>query len=257
MIKAAGCCRPAVANPTGSLLVTPGKLMMPQWAIERVLRRRGRLHCHTDLTPGRTALVVIDMQNFFIGPEGASVPLSAAGGVANASRIIPNINRLAQALRAGGGYVFWIKHTVTDVSCAQWSNWLLMATPERRAALDGLRPGTGTHDLSPALDVLPHDEIVLKYRYSAFVQGSSDLPERLAAAGIDTVVIVGALTNVCCESSARDAMMLNFRTIMIDDANASVTEEEHVGALAAFYASFGDVMSTDDFIGYLTGRLES
>ena len=51
--------------------------------------------------------------------------------------------------------------------------------------------------------------------------GTSDLPERLRARGFDTVLITGTVTNVCCESSARDANMTNFRTIMVSDGNAA------------------------------------
>ena len=97
------------------------------------------------------------------------------------------------------------------------------------------------------------DEVVLKYRFSAFVQGASDLPQRLRAQGYDTVLITGTVTNVCCESSARDAMMLNFKTIMVSDANAARTDEEHNATLSTFYAIFGDVMDTD----FLIQRLEA
>jgi isochorismate hydrolase len=92
--------------------------------------------------------------------------------------------------------------------------------------------------------VKPEDEVVQKYRFSAFVQGSSDLPQRLRAQGYDTVLITGTVTNVCCESSARDAMMLNFKTIMVSDANAARTDAEHNATLGTFYATFGDVMDT-------------
>jgi ureidoacrylate peracid hydrolase len=85
------------------------------------------------------------------------------------------------------------------------------------------------------------------------VQGSSDLPQRLRAQGYDTVLIVGTVTNVCCESSARDAMMLNFKTIMVSDANAARTDAEHNATLGSFYAIFGDVMDTD----FLIERLEA
>jgi ureidoacrylate peracid hydrolase len=56
---------------------------------------------------------------------------------------------------------------------------------------------------------------------------------------------------VCCESTARDAMMLNFKTIMVSDGNAAVTDEDHNASLCAFYLTFGDVMSTDAVISCL------
>jgi ureidoacrylate peracid hydrolase len=73
----------------------------------------------------------------------------------------------------------------------------------------------------------------------------------LRGRGLDTVVVTGTVTSVCCESTARDAMMINFRTIMVTDANASHTDEEHNASLIAFYLSFGDIMPTDLLISCL------
>jgi ureidoacrylate peracid hydrolase len=95
--------------------------------------------------------------------------------------------------------------------------------------------------------------VVQKWRFSAFLPESSDLAVRLRAAGCDTVLITGTVTNVCCESSARDAMMLNFKTIMVSDANAARTDEEHNATLGSFYAIFDDVMDT----AFLIERLEA
>jgi ureidoacrylate peracid hydrolase len=111
--------------------------------------------------------------------------------------------------------------------------------------------GSRGHELHPDLVVKPEDETVLKQRFSAFIQGSSGLPEKLRTQGFDTVLITGTVTNVCCESSARDAMMLNFKTIMVTDANAAATDADHAASLTAFYLTFGDIMSTDMLIGCL------
>jgi ureidoacrylate peracid hydrolase len=127
-----------------------------------------------------------------------------------------------------------------------------MATPAMRdKRIAAMSEGTPGHELWPALEVRPEDEIIKKYRYSAFLPGMSDLPERLRARGFDTVLITGTVTNVCCESSARDAMMTNFRTIMVSDGNAAMSQAEHEASLAAFYNIFGDVMDTDMLIGAL------
>jgi ureidoacrylate peracid hydrolase len=93
--------------------------------------------------------------------------------------------------------------------------------------------------------VKDEDTIVKKFRFSAFLPESSNLAEILRAEGYDTVLIVGTVTNVCCESSARDAMMMNFRTIMVSDGNSAHTDHEHTATLGSFYAVFGDVMDTD------------
>ena len=219
---------------------------IPQRVIDSVVARRGTPHPHADLDPSTTALVVIDLQNGFMMKDVAFSLCSAA------VEIIPNVNRIAETVRRTGGRVFWIQNTHDDGCLESWSHMHAMTLPEKRDARSAaMREGTLGHQLWADLVVQPEDEVVQKTRFSAFIQGSSDLPERLRSQGYDTVIIVGTVTNVCCESSARDAMMLNFRTIMVSDANAAHTDEEHNASLIAFYLTFGDVMSTDFLIACL------
>ena len=93
--------------------------------------------------------------------------------------------------------------------------------------------------------------IVCKTRYSAFIQGSSSLEAELRNRGITAVWVGGTSTNTCCESTARDAMLLDFRTTMISDANADHNDEEHNATLINFCINFGDVASTDDLLARL------
>jgi ureidoacrylate peracid hydrolase len=224
------------------------KIEMPQWAKDVALDRRGKAHIYADIDPRKTALIVVDLQNGFMDEE------VAIAYVPTAVEIVPNVNRLAAAVRRAGGKVVWIKMTFDAATVASWSEYFAMLTPAKRTrALANMAPGARGHELYPTLDVKPEDEIVDKHRFSAFVQGSSDLPERLRAQGYDTVLITGTVTNVCCESSARDAMMLNFKTIMVSDGNAARTDAEHNATLASFYSVFGDVMETD----FLISRLEA
>jgi ureidoacrylate peracid hydrolase len=219
---------------------------MPQWAIDRVMQRRGKLHVHNDMDPRRTALIVVDLQNGFMVPEHTRMPVKTSIGT------VPNVNRLAATLRDTGGKVFWIKNTTNEASLKEWSNWFAMSRPELlQERIDCFRAGAPGHDLYPGLEVRPEDDIVCKYRFSAFVQGASDLPQRLQDGGFEYVLIVGTVTNVCCESSARDAMMLNFKTVMVSDGNSAHSDAEHTATLAAFYAVFGDVMDTDMTIACL------
>lgn len=216
------------------------KLSIPQSVIDRVTARHGREHVHADLDPAKTALVVVDMQNAFMLPGVAHAPCLMA------QEIVPNINRLAQAVRATGGAVVWIKTAYTDETLKDWSTLYDMLGPRgtsRRA--EALTRGGKGYELWPELDVRAEDITVEKNRYSAFIQGSSDLAGVLRARGLDTVLITGTVTNVCCESTARDAMMLNFKTVMITDGNAAVTDEDHNASLIGFYLIFGDIMSTD------------
>jgi ureidoacrylate peracid hydrolase len=219
---------------------------VPDDVVQRVIERRGTAHPFAMLDPTKTALVVVDMQNAFMDEAVGHAVCPAARD------IVPAINRLAEAVRQAGGGVFWIKTTCDERSLREWSIAHEMSSPawrqKRIAALAKDSPG---HQLWPALDVKPEDEIVEKTRFSGFLPGTSELPERLRARGFDTVLITGTVTNVCCESSARDAMMTNFKTIMVSDGNAAMTQAEHDAALTAFYNIFGDVMDTDMLVAAL------
>jgi ureidoacrylate peracid hydrolase len=222
---------------------------MPEWAVASVVARRGREHVLDDIDPGRTALIVVDMQNGFL-MDGVAHSLIPA-----ARNIVPNINRLAEAVRTSGGVVAWIKNTVSEETMRSWSAYERLATPARsRKRVESMTEGSTGHGLWAELDVQPSDLIVKKIRFSAFIQGSSDLEKHLRQRGIDTVLVTGTATGVCCESTARDAMMRDFNTIMVSDANAAHSDEEHRNALVAFYTTFGDVLTTDQVIESLMRR---
>ena len=216
------------------------KINIPRSVVDRVIERCGTDHPHADLDPARTALVVVDLQNGFM-MEGVAHALCK-----KAVDIVPNVNRLASAVRATGGKVFWIQNTHDDACLDSWSHFHAMVKPEKREhRTRSMSEGTLGHQLWSELDVRAVDVKLQKKRFSALIQGSSDLEARLRAGGYDTILITGTVTNVCCESTARDAMMLNFRTIMVSDGNAAANDDEHNASLIAFYLTFGDVMDTD------------
>jgi ureidoacrylate peracid hydrolase len=220
---------------------------IPKSVTEHVVARRGRAHIYDNLDPRKTALVVVDMQNAFMLPSVAHTLCPRA------QTIVPNVNRLAQTVRASGGNVVWIKTTFTEEALESWSTYYDLCLPEqsaRRAA--ALAAGSKGHALWAGLDVQPDDLVVEKKRFSAFIQGSSNLAEVLRANNLDTLLITGTVTGVCCESTARDAMMLNFKTVMVTDSNAAMTDEQHTASLIGFYLTFGDIMSTDMLIDCLT-----
>ena len=105
-----------------------------------------------------------------------------------------------------------------------------------------------------AAKTAPDDLVVLKRRFSALVQGSSGLDQILRQKGIDTLLIVGTATNVCCESTLRDGMMMNYKCIMVSDANATHTDEEHNATLAAVAVRFGDVRTSEEVVALLNAR---
>lgn len=226
--------------------VTGPRPKLHKWLIEqreydRQEQRRGRRHAYESVDPRRTALVVIDMVPFFVEESGYC------------RGILPNIVRLADALRAVSGTVAWV------VPGSQ-------PHPDLTGELFGeevaevFRTSGGVGPISErvwaGLSPQAEDLYFEKSAYSVFFPGSSELPSVLRSRGIDTVFITGTLTNNCCESSARDAYASGFRVIFMADGTAARRDQDHNAALHNIYRSFGDVRPTDEAIALLSvGRV--
>ncbi len=219
-----------------------GKVLIRQDIIDRVMARRGRLHLYDRLDPKRTALVVIDMQNAFVAP-GAPVEVPAARA------IVKDINRLAKELRKRGVAVIWVLHENSD----GWDGFFgVFVKPEAQAA--AAKALSAGHEMQKAwreLDIAPGDLKTSKSRYSAFIGPSSPLPSLLRERGIDTLLIAGTKTNVCCECTARDAMMLDYKVVMLSDCTAALSDEEHRATLENVIQQFGDVLTADEVLALL------
>jgi nicotinamidase-related amidase len=208
------------------------------WSIEereylRQEERRGRRHAFESLDSTRTALVVIDLVAFFIDENDY------------ARGIVPRVNELADALRRAGGTVAWVVPAPWEPSAMK--DELLGPRIEKLYRNSG---GTGTprERLWAELATDDTDLYVEKTASSAFFPGRCSLHELLQARGIDTVLVTGTLANVCCEATARDASTLDYRTIMVADANAARRDQDLNATLYTLYRSFGDVRSTADVI---------
>ena len=220
------------------------KIAIADSVVAQVKAQRGRLRRYDHLVGAQTALVVIDLQNAFMLP---GMPVE----VPTAREIVPNVNKLAAATRAAGGKVVWIKMCLEGQS----ETWRVFFDGDpRRATLSELTPGSQGFELYADLDVRPEDATLVKKRFSAFIQGSSDIDRYLRAEGIDTVIIAGTLTNICCESSARDAMMLNYRLVFVSDANAALNDAEHNATLTSILRVFGDIPTTDEVVALLSAK---
>ena len=208
-----------------------------QHIIDRVIARRGRVHWFDALDARSTALVVIDMQETFCAPGApAEVPASRD--------IVPAINTLARGLRALGGQVIYVLHANTHAGArSDWDMFFehVVADDVRARTIESLAPGR--QQVWRGLEQDPRDLTVFKNRYSALISGSSNLERILRSMKIDTLLIAGTKTNVCCESTARDAMMLDFRTVMVSDCCAALSEDEHRATLETFIQQFGDVLT--------------
>ncbi len=193
------------------------------------------------LDPVRTAHLVIDLQNGFMEP-GAPVE------VPEARTIVGNVNRLSAAVREAGGLNVFVRFTTPGEGDPAWPVFYermgLAAEGHRQA----FTPGAHHWQLWPELDVRPEDALVEKVRFSAFTPGASGLDALLRGFGIDTVIVSGTLTNCCCESTARDAMQLDYRVLLAADAMAALSDAEHAATLHILGMVFADLHSTDELV---------
>lgn len=218
---------------------------IPQAIVDRSIARRGARYVYDTLDPARTALLVIDMQNCFLAPGFSVIEVPATRDIAD------NINTLAAATRRGGGLVVWTQHTFRP-DWTVWHDYFAHGNWRERMIAETAEGSFG-YAIHETLDVGEEDLVVLKKRYSALIPGSTepDVTAELRRRDLDTVIIVGTLTNVCCESTARDAMMLDFKTLFVADANATRSDAEHNATLISMIQVFADVRFTDDVVTLL------
>jgi nicotinamidase-related amidase len=192
------------------------------------------------LVPARTALVNVDMQNCFV--EGS--PISAPDGVA----VLNRINELAAACRAAGLLVVHTSHVLRP----DRSNTGILgetAPPVKAGMLD---KGSESAALHKGLVVEPRDILLDKPRFGAF--HGTDLELILRTRGIDTIIISGIATNVCCETTAREAMVRDFHVFFLSDGtatcgmgNASAAELQKA-TLATLGFLFAQVLRVDEMM---------
>jgi len=212
--------------------------------VERVEQRRGRYHLYDVIDPVKSAFVVIDMQNAFCEP-GAPAEVAASRG------IIDRINYFADALRTAGGDVIWVVSEFGHSGGrSDWENFFnyIVAAEVRERTMAYMAPGAEGTKLWPDLDAQADDIYIVKNRYSCLAPGSSHLERVLRSRGIEFVLIGGTKTNICCETTGRDAFDLDFKVVMVEDCCAALSDREHLAALENIIQQFGDVMTAEDLI---------
>jgi len=183
------------------------------------------------------ALLVVDMQNAFIHPDG---PIYLPAGAA----IVDTIAALAHGFRKAGRPVFYTRHAEDPAGgnsglMAQW--W------------DNSSPQEGTWEAAifEGLAPQPGDVIIPKIRYSAFV--ATDLEPRLRQARVEDVVVTGVMANLCCETTARDAFMRDYRVFFVADGTAAPSREFHLGTLRNLAYGFASVVRGEEILTTLRG----
>jgi ureidoacrylate peracid hydrolase len=187
-----------------------------------------------ELNRDRSALLVIDMQRFFLDPDS---PTFTCGGMA----VLPNVQRLIKAFRGIQRPVIFTQHVHHpqgfDAGIMGWW-WQGMC-----------REGTPESEVQDEIAPLPNEKVVLKHRYSAFY--NTDLETVLRCLQVEDLVISGIMTNMCCESTARDAYYRDYRLFFLADATGSINEQMHLASLLNLAFGFAYVTRTKEILDQL------
>ena len=174
----------------------------------------------------KAALLVIDMQYFFLDPAS---PSYTCGGPA----ILPKLQKVIHAFRQANRPVIYTRHVHhpdyldAGIMAWWWEGMCKEGTPESEIH----------QDIAPK----PNEKVIFKHRYSAFY--NTDLETVLRSLKVEELVVAGIMTNMCCESTARDAYFRDYRVFFLADGTGSVTEEMHLASL--LNVAFGFAWVTD------------
>lgn len=195
-----------------------------------------RIKQGVDFDPDRSAVLVIDMLNDFLEPEGAMPLLEGR-------RLYEPIRRLLKSAREGGAKVIWIcdEHLPTDrefekrsVHCLQGS-WGAEIVAELEPDVAELR--------------------IPKTRYSGFFE--TDLDQRLRQLEVDHLILTGVVTNICVRSTAHDAFFRDYRVTVPIECVAATSEREQESTLYDLDTHYGTVAGLEEVLATLTGAKRS
>jgi isochorismate hydrolase len=168
---------------------------------------------HADIVfrPKRAALLVLDMQNYFLCEDShAFIPSAPA--------ILPNLQNLVEKFYAWDRPVVFTRHVNTDADAGMMSRWWR----------DIIRPDSLDGEIHSSLDAAK-GVVLPKTQYDAFY--NTPMEETLRGRGVEQVVITGVMTHLCCETTARSAFTRGFEVFFCVDGTATYTEEVHRASL--------------------------
>lgn len=179
--------------------------------------------------PGRCALLVIDMQQYFLSM---------------ATPILGNVLSVIETCRSSGVRIIFTRHGHKDISedggmLAEWWG-------------DLIEYGSKDWELIKSLEPPDTDGTIDKNRYSVF--NGTGLDDSLRSRKIDELIITGVMTNCCCETTARDAFVRDYRVFFVSDATATVNDELHIASLKNLAFGFAHIISTEQLCHYLSHK---
>ena len=190
--------------------------------------------------PQWACLLVVDVQNDFVSPQGSVA--QRGEDVSAAVTIIPRLIRLIEEARRIALTIIYVKTTHSE-----WTDspsWIYRKSQEK--ALTTCGEGSWGAEFYDGISPRPDERVVIKHRYSAFI--NTDLNTVLKAKGIESVLVTGVATNVCVETTARDAYMYDYYVTMVEDCVAAYDARLHESTLENIRSHFGLVASSEEIV---------
>ena len=188
--------------------------------------------------PANAAVLVVDMQNDYCHPDG--IVARDGASVENVAAMLPNLQRLLAGARRAGVPVVFARMANTEHTLSDVQNEQRQRRKRRHPCIEGTW-GANFWGVAPE----PGEAVVTKHRFSAFI--GTDLDLILRSRGIRSLIVTGVATNVCVESTARDAFMMDYYVVfMADCTTCAAGPEAHTATLANIDRQFGVVASVDE-----------
>lgn len=190
--------------------------------------------------PRWAALLVVDVQNDFCSSEGWAA--QRGEDVSAAQAMVPRLLRLIEEARRVSLPIIYVKTTHSE-----WTDtpaWRFRKSQE--AALNTCREGSWGAEFYGGIAPAPDERVVVKHRYSAFI--NTDLNTVLKARGVESVLVTGVATNVCVETTARDAYMFDYYVTLVEDCCAAYDPSLHAATLENIRRHFGLVASSAEIV---------
>jgi len=194
---------------------------------------------------GRVALLLIDMVNDFVSPDGKTAVI-AKRPIGHARSVIPTQQTLLAAARAAGIAVIHVQHTTLRNHDSDSGPWLDARSRATYSVEDICLESTWGQEIIPELLPQENERVVQKYRYSGFAGTNLDLILRTHR--VQTVICCGVSTNACVESTARDAFSLDYYVVIPHDACASWDRSLHEATIQSARARYATVCTSEDII---------
>ena len=188
-------------------------------------------HSRQEFVPAHSALLVLDMQHYFLDPDShAFIP--------SAISILPGLQKMISAYSSIGQPVIFTRHLNTDVDAGMMLKWWG----------DLIDPRTARSQIIESLDVTNHI-FIEKTQYDAFL--GTRLDETLRQSGVEQIVVTGVMTHLCCETTARSAFMHGFNVFFPVDGTATYSEAHHRASVLNLAHGFAVPLLVGDILSQL------